>query len=79
MDLDPYVVGFDIGDDSGERDDLSQVLKVEGEERFQREEGRAGHGGTNKVEGLSRRKENLIFCDEVSVDQDTFRQTKITR
>ena len=78
MDLDPYVVGFDVGDDSGKRNDLSKVLEVEGEERLQREEGWTGHGRTNKVERLSRQKENLIFCDEVSVDQDTFRQTKIT-
>ena len=52
MDLDPYVVGFDVGDDSGERNDLSQVLEVEGEERLQREEGRSGHDRTNKVEVL---------------------------
>ena len=78
MDLDSYVIGFDVGDDGGEGNDLSQVLKVEGEERLQREEGRTGHGRTNKVERLSRQKENLIFCDEVSVDQDTFRQTRIT-
>ena len=78
MDLNPYVVGFDVGDDSGERNDFSQVLEVESEERLQREEGRTGHCRTNKVERLSRQKENLIFCDEVSVDQDTFRQTKIT-
>ena len=52
MDLDSHVVGFNVGDDSGERNDLSQVLEVEGEERLQREERRVGHGRTNKVEVL---------------------------
>ena len=51
MDLDAYVVGFDVGDDSGERNDLSYILESKGEERLQREEGWAGHGRTNKVEG----------------------------
>ena len=78
-DLDPDVVCLDVGGDRGEGNDLSDVLEGKTEERVQREERRAGHGGTNKVERLPRRKENLIFCDEVSVDQDTFRQMKITR
>ena len=52
MDLNPYVVGDDVSDNGGKRNDLSQVLEIEGEERLQRKEGQTGHCGINKVEVL---------------------------